>query len=83
MTEVACFAANQHPNSLILFFTLINTLLIGNIEFFEFFTQTHFFILFNRKKPPKNRYTRKQLTHFTMTPLRLKLKKTFFEILKS
>ena len=35
-------------------------------------THTHFFTFFNRKKPPKNRYTRKQPTRFSMTPLRPK-----------
>ena len=69
------------PNSLLLFFTLINTLLIGNIRLFKFITKTHFFTLFN-KKTPKNRYTRKQSRHFSMTPLRPELKKIFFRNLK-
>ena len=34
----------------------------------------HFLI---KKNPSKNKYRRKQLTHFSMTPLRPKLKKTF------
>ena len=53
---VVCFAANQAPNSHKPFFTLINTLLIGNIAFFKFITQTHFFFFFtlsNRKETPK------------------------------
>ena len=69
------------PNSLVLFFTLINTLLIGNITLFKFITQTHFFTLFNQKNP-KNRNTRKQPRHFSMTPLRRELKKIFFQNLK-
>ena len=39
---VVCFEANQTPNSLISFFTLINILFIGDIAFFKFITQTHF-----------------------------------------
>ena len=43
--SVVCFAANQHDNWLIPFFTLINTIPTGNIVFFKFITQTHFFTL--------------------------------------
>ena len=41
-------------------------------------TSSQFFTLFNKKNLPKNRYTRKQPTHFSMTPLRPKFKKQFF-----
>ena len=37
----------------------------------QFLTSTHihiFFTRFNRKNLPKNRYTRKQPTHFSITP---------------
>ena len=57
-------AANQAPDSLMPFFTLINTLLVGYNAIFNPTTKTHFFTLFNRKKPPKSRYTRKQPAHF-------------------
>ena len=33
-----------------------------------FHTKTYFFTLFNKKTTPKNRYTRKKPTHFSMTP---------------
>ena len=42
-------------------------------------THTHIFTLFNRKKTPKNRYTRKQPTHFSVN---LNFKKKFFQNLK-
>ena len=42
------------------------------MRFLNFITQTHFFTLFDRKTPPKDRYTRKQPTRFSMTPLRPK-----------
>ena len=50
---VVCIRANQHDNSLTHFFTLINTLLIGNIAFFKFITQTLFLHLLIEKKPLK------------------------------
>ena len=52
-------------NLLIPFFTLINTFFTSNNAIFNNITQTHVFRLFNRKKPPKNMYTRKQPTHLT------------------
>ena len=45
-TPVVCYGATQPLNSLIPFFTLTNTLLIGNIVFFKYITQTHFFYTF-------------------------------------
>ena len=52
-TVVVCIWANQRKNSLIPFFTLINTLLIGNNAFLNFITQARFFTPFNRKKTLK------------------------------
>ena len=40
-------------------------------------SQKHIFFTLLIKKTPKNRYTRKQPTHFSMTPLRPKLKKIY------
>ena len=76
VSVVACIKANEHPNSHIPFFTSIDTLFTSNNAILTTTTQAHFFTLFNRKKPPKSRY-RKQPTHFSMTPLRHKLKKKF------
>ena len=42
----------------------------------------HIFTPFNRKKTPKNRYTKKQPIHFSTTPLRPKFKTNFFRNLK-
>ena len=44
--KVVCFAANQELNLHTPFFTLINTLFIGNIAFFKFITQAHYFYTF-------------------------------------
>ena len=52
-------------------YTLFHTktaLLTSNNVIFNTNTHTHFFTLFSRRRPPKNRYTRKQPTHFSMTP---------------
>ena len=65
---VLCFAAVQRPNSLITSPTLINIFFTSNNAIFNATTQAHFLTLFNQEKPPKNRYTRKQPTHFSMTP---------------
>ena len=74
---VVCIWANQRHNSLIPLFTLINTPFTSNNTIFIYITHTHVFTLFNQKNPSKNKYRRKQLTHFSMTPLRPKLKKNF------
>ena len=63
--SVVCFAATQRHNTLIRFFTLINTFFTSNNAIFNSITQTHIFHTFN-KKTPKNRYKRKQPTHFSM-----------------
>ena len=49
------------------FFTPKHTFFTSNDAIFNPTTHTHFFTLFN-KKIHKNRYTRKQPTHFSMTP---------------
>ena len=45
-----CFAATQHPNSLIPFPTLINTVFTSNNAIFNSTTHTHFFHTFLIKK---------------------------------
>ena len=50
------------------FFTPKHALLTSNNVIFNTNTHTHFFKLFSRRRPPKNRYTRKQPTHFSKTP---------------
>ena len=42
----------------------------------------HIFLHFLIEKTPKNRYTRKQPTHFSITPLRPKLKRKIYVDLK-
>ena len=50
---------------------------------FLMLTHIHiFFTLFNQKNPPKNRYTRKEPTHFSVKPENLNFKKNFFRNLK-
>ena len=54
---------------LYLFFTPKHTFLASTNALFNIITYRHFFTLFNKKKRnPKNRYTRKQPTHFTIKP---------------
>ena len=65
--SVVCFTATQHHNLLIPSPTLVNTFFTSNNAILTPTTQTHSFYTFN-KKTPKNRYTRKQPTHFSMTP---------------
>ena len=40
----------------------------SNNAIFNTTTQTHFFLHFLIKRTPKNRYTRKQPTHFSIMP---------------
>ena len=44
--------------------------------------QKHIFLNFLIEKIPKNRYTRKQPTHFSITPLRSNLEKKILRDLK-
>ena len=62
--KVVCFAATHRHNSLIRFFTLINTFFTSNNAIFN--TITHTPLRFPPPLPHKNRYTRKQPTHFSM-----------------
>ena len=77
---VLCFAANQCPNLLIPFFTLINILFINNNAVLITSHKHIFFTLFNRKKPLKIGIQGNNL-HFSVTPLRPKfLKKIFLKL---
>ena len=61
---------------------LINTFFTSNNAILTPTTHTHFFYTFNQKKAIKNRYTRKQLTHFFKAPSNPNQKKNFFQNLK-
>ena len=77
------FGLPRTPNSLIPFFTPKHTFLTSNNVVFNIITYTLFFTLFNQRKPFKNKYTRKQPTHFFMKPLNPNFLKKIFEIQKS
>ena len=50
---------------------------------FNIITYTHSFCTFNKKNPTKNRYTKNQPIHFSMTPKIWIFFKNFFQNLKS
>ena len=72
-----CYAASRRDLIPCAFLTIKKRQKEGNNVFFRAITHTLAFYTFLIKKPLKNRYTRKQPTHFSITPLRSKFKKNF------
>ena len=80
--KVVCFAATHRHNSLIRFFTLINTFFTSNNAIFN--TITHTPLMIPPPPPPPPPVYKETTYTFLYGNLKPKLKKkSFFEILKS